>query len=143
MYRGKNKSGVWIYGNFIKHQNRQPCAIEDSLKEENINYLIARSGFADWGMTKELELYPVNKNSIGERVGLKDLQGKDIYDNHIVEFGFYREGLACRLKGKFSWNDDSLRYELDIFDNYEFACLWYDNLRMGSFEIVGDYEEKF
>lgn len=57
MVRVLNKEGKeCLRGWYIYHINRQPAPFGDSLKEEDIEHLVAITSSADWNMPTRLEL---------------------------------------------------------------------------------------
>ena len=93
-------------------------------------------------------------------VGLLDTEDKKIYaDSSIVEFeytyktktvknkngGFtheYNSRLKCvNLKGSFEYNKDELRYEINIYDDNDFICLWYDIEKMLNIKIIDTIQD--
>ena len=50
-----------LRGWYIYHINRQPAPLEDSLKEEDVEHLVAVTASADWNMPTELKLKRISK----------------------------------------------------------------------------------
>ena len=76
--------------------------------------------------------------------GLHDKNGKEIYtDSSIVKFKFLESlDKVVELVGVFTFNDDELRYEIDIYSNNSYTCLYYKgNGKMYDFEIIGTKQE--
>ncbi len=75
-------------------------------------------------------------------VGLKDKNKKEIYaECHIVKFKYMQElDKVIELIGVFNYNEDELRYEIDIYNRGdEYTCLSYQsNGTMFDFEIIGN-----
>lgn len=68
-----------------------------------------------------------------------DKNDKDIFTGDKFVFDFY-EVLSepTILIGSFSWNNDELRYEIDIHENDNYTCLSYagENGVMRNFELI-------
>ena len=77
-------SSLWIYGYYFKHTKRTPCVIGDELKEEDYLHCICTSGFSDWNMPKPMEVTEIIPNTLGQYIGLKDCNGKGIYEGDTV-----------------------------------------------------------
>lgn len=66
----------------------------------------------------------------------------DKYDNRILEgekftFMYLEElGRPIELTGSFDWNQEELRYEIDIYNNSHYLCLKYlGNGSMYNFQL--------
>lgn len=77
-----------------------------------------------------------------QEVIIKDKNGNPIFEGQKFKFKFLRELHEPRveLTGSFSWNNDELRYEIDVFDHEDKACLSYiSNGVMSDFELIDLY----
>jgi len=135
-YRGKElKSGKWIYGGYFKHYKRQPCPINDSDKEEDVQHLIIKSGFADWNMPRGIDAFEVIPETLGCFIGLYDINGKKIYTKDIVKF-FNTEGEE--YVKEISWSDKYLCY---CIGNMSYQTIFdspYFQPSQVKFEVIGD-----
>jgi hypothetical protein len=78
-----------------------------------------------------------------QSTGKTDIHGKEIYyDFHIVKFK-YNSAFAIWIEhiGIFRYNEDKLRAEIDISDQCDCICLWYDSSIMSNFEIIGNIKK--
>lgn len=85
-FRGKRiDNGEWVYGGYHKHIKRTPCIIGgDCVKGQDIAHLIIQSGFSDWNMSKPLDCFEVDPDTVGQLTGLYDKNQKPIYAGDIV-----------------------------------------------------------
>lgn len=88
------------------------------------------------------DCHKVDKESIGRFIEKYDNTNKPIYEGDIFKFKFMEEpNKPIELIGSFAWNDEDLRYEIDIYSNEypEYICLYYiGNGQMYDFEIIGN-----
>lgn len=68
---------------------------------------------------------------------IKDKNENKIYAN-IDKFKFdFWDGVKHRtLIGSFDWNEDELRYEIDVHDDEFYVCLSYVTATMKDFELI-------
>lgn len=86
-FRGKRIDGEgWVYGNLSMHKNGS-CEIENT-KEE-----------LPWW-------YHVNPDTVGEYTGLKDKNGKEVYEGDIITNEYYKNMVGQVEYGKYHENGD-------------------------------------
>ena len=68
----------------------------------------------------------------------KDKHGEGIIEGEKFTFMFLEElHNPIKLIGSFDWNENDLRYEIDIHDNEEYVCLSFEgNGVMYDFELI-------
>lgn len=76
-------------------------------------------------------------------IGLNDKNKKQIYKGDVFTFDFVKElNNSISLFGSFDWNNDELRYEINIHKLEEYVCLSYcGNGVMRNFEVIGNVFE--
>ena len=92
-FRGYDtKLNQWIYGYYIKHIDAtlNPFgSTEEEIKEwhkEHTKHYIVQDGFSDWGMPRGLQFNEVDEYSVGQFTGIKDCNGRDIYEGDFVKY---------------------------------------------------------
>jgi len=67
-----------------------------------------------------------------------DKNGKPIRIGDKFKFEFMKElNESVELIGSFNWNEDELRYEIDIYNHDSYSCLSYiGNGVMFNFELI-------
>jgi len=89
LFRGKSlMTGKWITGGYFKHINRMPHPMGDCIKPKDIDHLIIQSRFADWGMPRGVEGYEVDPETVGQWIGLNDIEGTKIFEGDILEIRY-------------------------------------------------------
>lgn len=103
-----NANDEWVYGSLVKVDE---------------DYYILEDG-----ETQAHEYNKVEEDSIGEYTGLKDMNGKDIYEGDVLEFE----------KGKFIYLDYDTKNKKLIIVNLTGAK---DNIFTNFAEIIGNFSE--
>lgn len=84
LFRGKRiDNDKWVEGAYFKHDTLQVCFSSDDPKPK---HLIIRDGFCDWGFEPPIHGVEVDPSTVGECTGLKDKNGKLIFEGDIVGF---------------------------------------------------------
>lgn len=114
LFRGKRiDNGKWIYGYYARHETRQPGAIGDALRPEEIKHLMMYNSYADWNMPKSLCCIQIDPETLGKFIGLYDADENRIFEGdiikgnkgpaYVIEYGEGIAGYLARAAEESTW----------------------------------------
>ena len=99
LFRAKRAdNGEWVEGYYIYHIKRTICPIGDSVKAEDEQHVIMQDGFSDWNMPRNTVFFNIDPENVCQYTGLKDKNGKRIWENDIVSGYFNHKKITGFIK---------------------------------------------
>lgn len=114
-FRGKWIYGDndWVYGGIVSNEQHASITTYDSMKE-------------------------VDPSTVGQYTGLRDRNGKEIYEGDIIEIGFNEDGVTTKHKCVVRWNDMNAAFAL--YTNEKGEGPWHGWL-MNNCIIIGNIHD--
>ncbi len=144
LFRGKKLwTEEWITGGYFKHINRQPHPAGDRIRLKDIDHLIIQDGFADWGLPRGIVADEVDPETVGQWIGLVDIEGTKIFEGDILEIR-YDDVLHDHLRHYRSvkWFGERGRPVFDFSDSTKLdrghQMIWSQVVEKAYYRVVGN-----
>lgn len=131
-------NGKWVEGYYIYHIKRTPCVIGDWVKPEDEQHVIMRDGFSDWNMPRDTVYYDIDPSTLCEFTGLRDKNGKRIWEGDIITFGHgITWAIGFQLNAFVAMNEQG-EVQFALFEQY--GCDYHEHKAVAPnyIEVIGN-----
>lgn len=129
-FRGRNEKGEWFYGGFAY----QHFADEYDNGQPTQGFTTVAAIFNDEpGNRNGSYWHTVAEHTVGQYTGLKDADGKEIYENDILEVG-------GEMYAKVVWNKEKASFEYEYLHPTQIANTFYE-FNMPYLSIIGNIHD--
>ena len=141
-FRGYNKNlKQWFYGGYVTQAEYTDSPFEQpGTKPAPVNHFIVFEEPGDWGLPTKLKLALVDKESVGQCTGIKDVKGKLIYEGDIVKLTKNDNPYMNNIIGIVRYTQKEAIFYIDIFK----SSAWYEfnEVEKKGLTIIGNIYEK-
>ena len=139
LFRGRDEQGQWQHGNLVRYT-------EDDGEQVTCIVSTARSE-----ISAEVVFVPVDENTVGQYVGLKDCDGMKIYEGDIVRIEDNHSGDSSNEEVKFfkgvfgidNWTKDTRNRSLTTMNFFMPRIGLYDDEQEYKVKVIGNiYDNK-
>jgi len=134
LFRGRRSyNQEWVCGNLITDECGKMSIVQSETVEVDGHHLRICS---DDPMFFDQE-------TIGQFTGLTDKNGVKLFGNSDkFKFKWSNDNKIVNLIGVFVYDDDELRWEIDMSNSPHYVVLSYDPIKMSDFEVIGNIYNK-
>lgn len=114
-------TGEWVYGYYVKHNTVMTCFSEDDPRPKH--YIVNDGSACDWGFEPPLQATEIDPETVCRCVGIKDKNGKFIFENDIVKGKVHVIGGYRVRSGVIKYSIDGFKMKVGQEDkNIPFDC---------------------